>query len=180
VDVPCTQDQFVSICSLLDTSRQNRLTLLVRLCPSFSLAELDSYLSWTGSPTPKFANPADHAIQLVNTEFMKPDSQHRSALDHLTHYSELWSRYGIEKPLVTHDTPENTFNKTRRGGTKNLINNFRKLNVLMYRNLLNYSRNVLAYGIRLAMYSGMGLLLATIWIHLGYSAEKINDRLSVS
>jgi len=111
---------------------------------------------------------------------MKPDSQHRSALDHLTHYSELWSRYGIEKPLVTHDTPENTFNKTRRGGTKNLINNFRKLNVLMYRNLLNYSRNVLAYGIRLAMYSGMGLLLATIWIHLGYSAEKINDRLSVS
>ncbi|GAA5822943.1 hypothetical protein JCM5353_007906 [Sporobolomyces roseus] len=144
------------------------------------ISELDSYLSWTGSPTPKFANPADHAIQLVNTEFMKADSQHHTALEHLTHYSELWSRYGIEKPLVTHDVPENHFERSRKGGTKNLVNNLRKLNVLMYRNLLNYSRNVLAFGIRLAMYAGMGLLLATIWIHLGYSAEKINDRLSVS
>lgn len=26
----------------------------------------------------------------------------------------------------------------------------------------------------------MGLMLATIWVHLGYSTNKLNDRLSVS
>jgi hypothetical protein len=29
------------------------------------------------------------------------------------------------------------------------------------------------------MYAGMGVMLATIWIHLGTDATKINDRLSV-
>lgn len=40
-------------------------------------------------------------------------------------------------------------------------------------------RNLLAYGIRMGMYLGMGFLLATIWVKLGNSDSKINDRLSV-
>ncbi|GAA5983158.1 hypothetical protein JCM5350_007901 [Sporobolomyces pararoseus] len=148
------------------------------------VAELDAYLAWTGSPTPKFCNPADHCVQLVNTEFMKRENSDRSPLEHLSHYSDLWNQYQVEKPRhsVSSDHAANSanFGKKSRGGIASLVGNFRKLNVLMHRNLLNYSRNILAYGIRLGMYMGMALLLATIWIHLGYSAEKINDRLSVS
>ncbi|GAA5947430.1 hypothetical protein JCM3765_001675 [Sporobolomyces pararoseus] len=147
------------------------------------VAELDAYLSWTGSPTPKFCNPADHCVQLVNTEFMKRDNSTRSPLEHLSHYSDLWTQYQTEKPRQSL-SPEHdyslTFGEKSRGGIAGIVGNLRKLNVLMHRNLLNYSRNILAYGIRLGMYMGMALLLATIWIHLGYSAEKINDRLSVS
>lgn len=29
------------------------------------------------------------------------------------------------------------------------------------------------------MYIGMGMLLALIWIRLGWSSDKLNDRLSV-
>jgi len=47
------------------------------------------------------------------------------------------------------------------------------------RNLKNYSRNLLAYGIRFGMYIGMGVLLALAWMRLGTSSNKINDRLSV-
>jgi len=50
---------------------------------------------------------------------------------------------------------------------------------LMQRSLLNYRRNLLAYGIRVGMYAGIGLLLATIWVNLGTKDAKINDRLSV-
>lgn len=50
----------------------------------------------------------------------------------------------------------------------------------MQRMALNYRRNLLAYGVRVAMYAGMGFLLATIWVHLGTKDVKINDRLSVS
>ena len=71
--------------------------------------------------------------------------------------------------------------------------------LLIQRTALNYRRNILAYGIRIAMYgaylpgfssvvcfadvyilAGMGLLLATIWIRLEKKDTKINDRLSVS
>ncbi|KAF8207443.1 P-loop containing nucleoside triphosphate hydrolase protein [Mycena galopus ATCC 62051] len=51
--------------------------------------------------------------------------------------------------------------------------------VLSERTAFNYSRNLLAYGVRAGMYAGMGLMLATIWIRLGTADSKINDRLSV-
>ncbi|KAJ6457693.1 P-loop containing nucleoside triphosphate hydrolase protein [Mycena sanguinolenta] len=51
--------------------------------------------------------------------------------------------------------------------------------VLSERTAVNYSRNLLAYGVRAGMYAGMGIMLATIWIRLGTSDSKINDRLSV-
>ena len=34
--------------------------------------------------------------------------------------------------------------------------------------------------VRLGMYAGMGLLLATIWVHLGTSDAKINDRFVIT
>ncbi|KAJ3540745.1 hypothetical protein NMY22_g4173 [Coprinellus aureogranulatus] len=51
--------------------------------------------------------------------------------------------------------------------------------ILAERSFKNYARNLLAYGVRAAMYGGMGLMLATIWIRLGRSDSIINDRLSV-
>ncbi|CDS00898.1 hypothetical protein, partial [Sporisorium scitamineum] len=50
---------------------------------------------------------------------------------------------------------------------------------LTRRNILNYTRNLLAYFIRFGMYLGMGILLATIWIHLPLLSTHLNDRLSV-
>ncbi|GAA6059398.1 hypothetical protein JCM10212_003630 [Sporobolomyces blumeae] len=147
------------------------------------VSEVDAYLTWTGSPTPKYVNPADHAIQLVNTEFRKADTDSRSAQEYLDHYASQWQQYGREKPssIDTRDGPVGSPLKSeRRGGAAKVVANARKLVVLMHRNLLNYSRNILAYGIRLAMYAGMALLLALIWIRLGWNADKINDRLSVS
>lgn len=49
----------------------------------------------------------------------------------------------------------------------------------MKRMTLNYTRNLLAYGVRIGMYAGMGFLLATIWIRLAEVDTKIDDRLSV-
>ncbi|KAJ6498435.1 P-loop containing nucleoside triphosphate hydrolase protein [Mycena vitilis] len=51
--------------------------------------------------------------------------------------------------------------------------------VLAERTAVNYSRNLLAYGVRAGMYAGMGFMLATIWIRLGSADSTINDRLSV-
>lgn len=49
----------------------------------------------------------------------------------------------------------------------------------MERNTKNYRRNLLAFGVRFAMFAGMGFLLATVWVKLGTSSGKIQDRLSV-
>lgn len=56
---------------------------------------------------------------------------------------------------------------------------FHQTAILIHRTFLNYTRNLLAYGVRVGMYIGMGILLATVWVNLGTAAVKINDRLSV-
>ncbi|EJD54483.1 P-loop containing nucleoside triphosphate hydrolase protein [Auricularia subglabra TFB-10046 SS5] len=56
---------------------------------------------------------------------------------------------------------------------------FHQTGILIHRTFLNYTRNLLAYGVRVGMYIGMGVLLATVWVNLGTAAVKINDRLSV-
>jgi hypothetical protein len=38
---------------------------------------------------------------------------------------------------------------------------------------------LLAYGIRFAMYIGMAVMMALIWINLGYRAVTLNDRMFV-
>jgi hypothetical protein len=39
--------------------------------------------------------------------------------------------------------------------------------VLTERNFLNYSRNILAYGVRVGMYIGMAVLIALVWMVSG-------------
>jgi len=51
--------------------------------------------------------------------------------------------------------------------------------VLIQRTMINYWRNLLAYGVRAGMYVGMGVLLGTVWVNLAQTDVKINDRLSV-
>ncbi|SPO26649.1 related to ATP-binding cassette protein (ABC) transporter [Ustilago trichophora] len=60
-----------------------------------------------------------------------------------------------------------------------LASQYSRTVTLTRRNFLNYSRNLLAYGVRLGMYLGMGILLATVWVNLAQTDTRINDRLSV-
>lgn len=68
----------------------------------------------------------------------------------------------------------------RQGKVSSLRTQVWRTGLLMERMALNYTRNLLAYGVRVGMYAGMGFLLATIWVHLGNNDTTINDRLSVS
>lgn len=63
--------------------------------------------------------------------------------------------------------------------SSNLAVQYSRTVTLTRRNFLNYSRNLLAYGVRLGMYLGMGILLATVWVHLSPTSSHLNDRLSV-
>ncbi|GAA6021383.1 hypothetical protein JCM8202_003594 [Rhodotorula sphaerocarpa] len=169
-------------------------------------AALPDYLKSIDSPVPEHVNPADHAIELVNTEFLKHDVEgsdetyaHRPAVsadDHLNALASRWTEHRHATPDRRSSTDDGRYPTSGAGGDEGqharsigsgsgvrrtgFAAGAQKTWTLMHRTTLNYSRNLLAYGIRLAMYIGMGFMLATIWVHLGYSTNKLNDRLSVS
>ncbi|GAA5973014.1 hypothetical protein JCM11641_000365 [Rhodosporidiobolus odoratus] len=140
--------------------------------------ELGGYLSSIGNPVPQFHNPADHAIDLVNTEFQQDPKGGVSSQERFDQMALAWQRFKLPPPVSPTRTQDDmSFLHKEKGGAMTSV---RRTLTLMHRNTLNYSRNLLAYGIRLGMYIGMALLLALVWIHLGWSTNKLNDRFSVS
>ncbi|KAI0048707.1 P-loop containing nucleoside triphosphate hydrolase protein [Auriscalpium vulgare] len=153
---------------------------------------LASYLAdGLGHPVPQHANPSDHALDLVNTDFI-PDARARTL--HVAGLTEKWHSYAAAHPVeqpaflpfkMKHRSSAwitAAFRPRRplwRRAADSMRSDSRRTLILIERNMMNYSRNLLAYGIRLGMYLGMGVLLATIWVNLAQTAAKVNDRLSV-
>lgn len=144
-----------------------------------------------GRPVPVHANPADHALDLFNTDFMADAAASEARVSEL---AKRWATYaqahGLAPPQEKdeHETLTERASSTARvsrtaamrtGILDALARDARRTGILVERNMLNYSRNLLAYGVRVGMYLGMGVMLATIWVNLAQTSAKVNDRLSV-
>ncbi|KAI0315703.1 P-loop containing nucleoside triphosphate hydrolase protein [Amylostereum chailletii] len=148
------------------------------------IGRLDAYLAeGLSHSVSQHANPSDHALDVVNTDFMVDSAE---AIRHVEGLARCWSEYAAKH----HAGHRLTFLEPKHGslavGAASRSETWRGLTVgmrrtwcLMERNALNYSRNLLAYGVRIGMYLGMGVLLATVWVNLPQTSAKVNDRLSV-
>jgi hypothetical protein len=150
-----------------------------------------NYFTSLGYPCPEHTNPADHFLDLVNTDFM-PDPDERA--ERIDWFARSWiaahehhNQMARESESVYHQEPPAEhpagFWRTTRIAIK-------QTTILIERNHMNYSRNVLAYGIRLGMYRechscferstslmplpqvGLGVLMATVWTRLPLEASK--------
>ncbi|KDN36243.1 P-loop containing nucleoside triphosphate hydrolase protein [Tilletiaria anomala UBC 951] len=140
--------------------------------------EVVQYFGELGHSCPSHTNPADHMMSLVNSDFTSKDQAPDGLVKGNSHaFAEAWRLHPWSKyasPEVQSKPPSSS--RTRG----NALSHFFKATLLLsQRNLLNYSRNLLAYGVRFAMYIGMGVLLATVWVNLPQLDSRINDRLSV-
>ncbi|KAK4047126.1 hypothetical protein OIV83_005578 [Microbotryomycetes sp. JL201] len=162
----------------------DKVTFLAQGRTVFSGApqEIAPYLSrHLNFDVPSFANPADRMMDLLNQDFEST----RGALTPLD-FAEKWNQFHPQSK-DEHETTSSKASvrgvgllcKTQLFSLPSVINSLSQTYTLCHRNLLNYSRNLLAFGVRLAMYAGMGLLVATIWLHLPQTDAAINDRLSV-
>ncbi|RXW19949.1 hypothetical protein EST38_g5911 [Candolleomyces aberdarensis] len=199
----------------LDTLSQFTKVMLLakgKLCFYGGVGELSGFFEAWGRPVGRFSNPADHAMNFLNTDFgsgIEPTTKGSTSAEdfrefYLTYRSQAqpkahnalstpsaaWSissasnsdlaaNAGVElhgdysaNPAA--DTSSVDTGKAGPAGTL-LWNTL----TLAERSVKNYTRNLLAYGVRAGMYGGMGFMLATIWIRLGDADSIINDRLSV-
>jgi hypothetical protein len=159
-----------------------------RVAYSGPVQDLAGYFSSLGYPTPEHANPADIAVDAISTDFLDHSSD---AEQHVGWLAETWSKHS--ESTISRPHSENGHVRSGNGShasfgdssrppwLPSLRRELRTIGLLCHRNALNYSRNLLAYGVRLAMYVGMGVLLGTVWIHNARSrdATTIQDRLSV-
>ena len=163
-----------------------------------------SYFESLGHPCPNFTNPADHMMGLVSTDFLDPKLGADSlrsveegriaapfipgstvAAGDTETFAEAWKSRAAATPNIFHEVERKSTHHsdlteaTPAASITQTASLFSRTGTLTRRNFVNYARNVLAYGVRLAMYVGMGVLLATVWVNLAQTDSRLNDRLSV-
>lgn len=153
--------------------------------PTGGVVDWFASLGWTcGERT----NPADFMIELVNDDFLstsdqekRMDGQGSIRKGDTKAFADAWShRPSTPLALVSSSSNSCSFHSENELASPSAISIlYSRTSILTKRNFLNYSRNLLAYGIRLGMYLGMGILLATVWVNLSQTDTRINDRLSV-
>ena len=147
------------------------------------------YFKSLGHSTPENSNPADHMMTLVNGDFSHlhggrqiQSGSNRALLEKgdTEGFGRYWQTHNQTAPAASRGNEERLIRADKKQSfVRTVRNDFLRTGILIERNLLNYSRNLLAFGVRFGMYFGMGLMLATIWIRLPQTDTSINDRLSV-
>jgi hypothetical protein len=123
---------------------------------------------------PQYTNPAEYALELVNTDFSSEQDQAESKLRHLmsqwdgsTDKSSLESSIAGTKPLG--EAGHLALDPDQRPAVQRMMVPI----VLIHRNFIKSYRDVFAYGIRVAMYVCLAIMAGTVWLRLVPSQDNI-------
>ncbi|TWU73521.1 hypothetical protein ED733_002802 [Metarhizium rileyi] len=123
-----------------------------------------------GVQVPNYINPAEFLLDLVNTDFSRDAAVATQRLDSL-HAQWLHSpQHSETHSLITRLSASShppSLSETRKPSVPSLIL------VLLHRSLLKSYRDVVAYGIRVAMYTGLAVMMGTVWLRLSPDQESI-------
>jgi hypothetical protein len=123
-----------------------------------------------GYPMPTHTNPAEFLLELMNIDFA---SHRESAQQRLAEMQTAWA--SSTKARELNSRIEATASRVEplestRPSTRTLIP---LLMTLIHRSFIKSYRDVVAYGIRVAMYIGLAIMMGTIWLRLSPTQESI-------
>ncbi|KAL9088484.1 MAG: hypothetical protein Q9165_006208 [Trypethelium subeluteriae] len=120
---------------------------------------------------PLYMNPAEFMIELVNTDFAQDQEESNQKLRWM--HGE-WSKSKHAQLVVrgneAEPTPEaNVSLEGSRASPSRLLLPL----TLVHRSWIKSYRDVIAYGIRIAMYMGLAIMMGTVWLRLGATQDNI-------
>lgn len=141
-----------------------------RTCYFGPVPNLGNYLKNLGIEMPLYTNPAEFMLDLVNADFDAAGViESRSRTKFL---QDAWAEGNSTATIQTwgKDTPGTTVsggahrsNKLARGSKRS---NFSAILPLLHRSFIKSYRDVFAYGVRYAMYTGLAIMMGTVWLRL--------------
>ncbi|KAF5234845.1 hypothetical protein FANTH_11939 [Fusarium anthophilum] len=130
-----------------------------------------AYYAEVGSPLPQYVNPAEHLLELVNIDFAQDRGEASRDLETL---QAAWQN-------SRHASEVNSSIKSAEssGGDWNIDTIEKRPSMLsltltlLHRSFIKSYRDVVAYGIRVAMYLGLAIMMGTVWVRLDPAQESI-------
>lgn len=126
---------------------------------------MSSYFGSIGRPIPTNTNPAEYLLDLVNSDF--------SGINRVEEIHDAWAN-GPHTNLPEQRTPASNFvdSTTEK---RSYLDRFMVLAPLLRRSFMKSHRDVLAYGVRYAMYFGLAIMMGTVWLRLKTEQDYIQS-----
>lgn len=119
---------------------------------------------------PLNTNLAEYLLQLVNTDFAPDQATAKRELDTMI---TAWEKSTETKEAIR-EIGESTLDDHLEFGPNKLLIPI----TLTHRSIIKAHRDLIAYGIRVAMYIGLAIMMGTVWLRLGEDQENIRSFLS--
>lgn len=115
---------------------------------------------------PLYTNPAEFVIDLVNTDFSHDQTKSTQQLEYL-HAAWLGSQNAAAVSRSIHEGAQMGTSSTESMSTESASANPILIPLtLIHRSFIKSYRDIVAYGIRIAMYMGLAIMMGTVWLRL--------------
>jgi len=121
---------------------------------------------------PLYTNPAEFVIQLVNTDFSQRADK---SADFLTYLHNSWAE-STHAAALSHATASHSASASplpRHAAAS--ANSVSITLTLIHRSFIKSHRDIVAYGIRIAMYMGLAILMGTVWLRLDATQSNMQN-----
>ena len=122
-----------------------------------------------GLPVPIHTNPAEFLLELMNVDFSTDGSQRSRLQDIHKSWAQSPKSLELSEQLavsVRNSDPLPSFKASKRNLPIILM-------ILVHRSFIKSYRDVVAYGIRIAMYIGLAIMMGTVWLRLHNDQDDI-------
>jgi len=126
---------------------------------------------------PKYTNPAEHILDLVNVDFARDLEEAGRRLQTL---HDQWAKSSYVAATTQDIEGEAEQSKTGTSVTAESHETEKapQLTVpitLIHRSFIKSYRDIVAYGIRIAMYMGLAIMMGTVWLRVKTTQENIQS-----
>ncbi|KAF2837618.1 putative ABC transporter [Patellaria atrata CBS 101060] len=132
------------------------------------------YFDSLGFTMPLYTNPAEFIIDLINTDFSRDQEVAHQQLDRIQNSWNLSEAASSVTKEISHANSR-ADTASQLGGEQGTANSFTVSLTLIHRSFLKSYRDVVAYGIRIAMYMGLAIMMGTVWLRLSTTQDNIQS-----
>ncbi|KAL8730228.1 MAG: hypothetical protein Q9166_004205 [cf. Caloplaca sp. 2 TL-2023] len=141
-------------------------------CYFGSVSSTKAYMEARGTPIPTYVNPAEFLLDLTSSDFA--DDSDEASFNIAKLHADWRDSAGAETlassmPL----SPGEKANSSHLKGAKSHAGYFAVVVALLHRSFIKSYRDVVAYGIRFAMYIGLAIMMGTVWLRLPETQSSI-------
>ncbi|KAK6512390.1 hypothetical protein TWF481_001276 [Arthrobotrys musiformis] len=173
----CKSNKLIVICSIHQPSTStfnlfDSLYLLSqgKMCYSGPLSETREYFASIGYEIPHFYNPAEYLLDIINVDFAQDK---RVAAEQLQAIQSKWDSSeklaAIGEQITAAQEKKTEVALEAQGKTSQILIPV----VLLHRSFVKSYRDVFAYGVRIAMYMGLAIMMGTVWLRLSTHQDSI-------